>query len=234
MSSGRIFLADDEPSVRDSVGYALEQEGFEVTAAADGDEAAALLDDGIPYELLILDILMPGPSGLDICREVRSRSAVPIIILTAKDAEVDKVVGLEVGADDYVTKPFSVRELLGRVRAQLRRRELDRSPLAEAVRIESGPVTIDLVRHVATVRDVPINLTRSEFQLLRLLVGRAGEVFGRRQIMEELWQTEFDGDERACDVHISNLRQKIELDPQNPELVLTVRGVGYKFAAPAR
>ncbi|HEY1285740.1 MAG TPA: response regulator transcription factor [Solirubrobacterales bacterium] len=230
MSSGRILIADDEPSVRDSVGYALVQEGFDVTPAADGDQASEMLGNGIPFDLLILDIMMPGPSGLDICRDVRSRSAVPIIVLTAKDAEVDKVVGLEVGADDYVTKPFSVRELLGRVRAQLRRRELDRSPLAEAVRIESGQVVIDLVRHVATVREVPINLTRSEFQLLRLLAGRAGEVFARRQIMEELWQTEFDGDERACDVHISNLRQKIELDPQNPELVLTVRGVGYKFA----
>jgi len=156
---------------------------------------------------------------------------VPIILLTAKDAEVDKVVGLEVGADDYVTKPFSVRELLGRVRAQLRRRELDRAPLSHAVKVEAGPVAIDLVRHVATVRGEPVNLTRSEFQLLRLLVGRAGEVFPRRQIMEELWQTEFDGDERACDVHISNLRQKVERDPQNPELVLTVRGVGYKFEA---
>jgi two-component system response regulator RegX3 len=162
---------------------------------------------------------------------VRSRSAVPIIVLTAKDAEVDKVVGLEVGADDYVTKPFSVRELLGRVRAQLRRRELDRSPLGQAVRIEAGPVAIDLVRHVATVRGRAVNLTRSEFQLLRLMVGRPGEVFPRRQIMEELWQTEFDGDERACDVHISNLRQKVERDPQNPQLVLTVRGVGYKFSA---
>ena len=179
MSSGHILIADDEPSVRDSVGYALAQEGFEVTAAADGDEAAAMLGDGIPYDLLILDIMMPGPSGLDICRDVRSRSAVPIIVLTAKDAEVDKVVGLEVGADDYVTKPFSVRELLGRVRAQLRRRELDRAPLAQAARIESGPVAIDLVRHVATVRDVPVNLTRSEFQLLRLLVARPGEVFAR-------------------------------------------------------
>jgi two-component system response regulator RegX3 len=231
MSSGRILIADDEPSVRDSVGYALAQEGFDVTAAADGDEAAEMLAaDGIPFDLLILDIMMPGPSGLDLCRDVRSRSAVPIIVLTAKDAEVDKVVGLEVGADDYVTKPFSVRELLGRVRAQLRRRELDRSPLAEAVRIESGPVAIDLVRHIATVHDVPVNLTRSEFQLLRLLVGSPGEVFARRRIMEELWQTEFDGDERACDVHISNLRQKVERDPQHPELVLTVRGIGYKFA----
>jgi two-component system response regulator RegX3 len=230
MSTGRILIADDEPSVRDSVGYALTQEGFDVTAAADGDEASELLGNGIPYDLLILDIMMPGPSGLDICRDVRSRSAVPIIVLTAKDAEVDKVVGLEVGADDYVTKPFSVRELLGRVRAQLRRRELDRSPLAQAVRIEAGPVAIDLVRHVATVRGEPVNLTRSEFQLLRLMVGRPGEVFPRRQIMEELWQTEFDGDERACDVHISNLRQKVERDPQKPELILTVRGVGYKFS----
>ncbi|HEU5143335.1 MAG TPA: response regulator transcription factor [Solirubrobacterales bacterium] len=231
MSSGRVLIADDEPSVRDSVGYALAQEGFDVTSAADGDEAAEMVGDAVPYDLLILDIMMPGPSGLDICRDVRSRSAVPIILLTAKDAEVDKVVGLEVGADDYVTKPFSVRELLGRVRAQLRRRELDRTAPAEAVRIEAGPVAIDLVRHLATVHGAPVALTRSEFQLLRLLVGRPGEVFSRRKIMEELWQSEFDGDERACDVHISNLRQKVERDPQNPELVLTVRGFGYKFDA---
>jgi two-component system response regulator RegX3 len=230
MSSGRILVADDEPSVRESVGYALAQDGFDVDVAADGHEAAEKVGgDGIPFDLLILDIMMPGPSGLDICRDVRSRSAVPIIVLTAKDAEVDKVVGLEVGADDYVTKPFSVRELLGRVRAQLRRRELDRGPLNQAVRIEAGPVAIDLVRHVAMIDGVPVSLTRSEFQLLRLLVSRPGEVFARRQIMEELWQTEFDGDERACDVHISNLRQKVERDPQRPELVVTVRGVGYKF-----
>jgi two-component system response regulator RegX3 len=230
MSSGRILIADDEPTVRDSVGYALAQEGFEVTPAIDGDDADTKLSDTIPFDLLILDIMMPGRSGLDICREVRSRSAVPIIILTAKDAEVDKVVGLEVGADDYVTKPFSVRELLGRVRAQLRRRELDRSPLVETTTIEAGPVTIDLVRHLVTVRDEQVNLTRSEFQLLRLLAARPGQVFHRGEIMEELWQSEFDGDERACDVHISNLRQKIERDAQRPELVLTVRGVGYKFA----
>ncbi|MGK2955944.1 MAG: winged helix-turn-helix domain-containing protein, partial [Solirubrobacterales bacterium] len=227
----RILVADDEPSVRDAVGYALSQEGFEVTVAVDGEDADGKLgDDGPGFDLLILDIMMPGRSGLDICREVRSRSAVPIIILTAKDAEVDKVVGLEVGADDYVTKPFSVRELLGRVRAQLRRRELDRSPTPEASRIVAGPVTIDLARHVVTVHGKTISLTRSEFQLLRLLAARPGEVFKRSQIMEELWQTEFDGDERACDVHISNLRQKVETDPQRPELVVTVRGIGYKFA----
>ena len=224
----RILVAEDETALLDFVSRNLQARGFEVLEATNGLEALALWERESP-DLLILDIMMPGPSGLDICRDVRSRSAVPIIVLTAKDAEVDKVVGLEVGADDYVTKPFSVRELLGRVRAQLRRRELDRAPLSQAVKIESGPVSIDLVRHVATVRGVPVNLTRSEFQLLRLLVARPGEVFSRAQIMEELWQTEFDGDERACDVHISNLRQKVERDPQKPELVLTVRGVGYKY-----
>jgi two-component system response regulator RegX3 len=231
MSEGRILIADDEPSVRDSVSYALQQEGYQVTSAVDGNDAEAKLAGEMPFDLLILDIMMPGPSGLDICRDVRARSTVPIIILTAKDAEVDKVVGLEVGADDYVTKPFSVRELLGRVRAQLRRRELDRAPGTEvSTRIDSGPVSIDLARHLVTVRGEQINLTRSEFQLLRLLAGNPGKVFRRHQIMEELWQTEFDGDVRACDVHISNLRQKVERDPQRPELVVTVRGVGYKFA----
>jgi two-component system response regulator RegX3 len=232
MSTGRILVADDETSVRDSVGYALEQEGFLVTTAVDGDDAERKLDSGdTEFDLLILDIMMPGRSGLDLCRDVRARSPVPIILLTAKDAEVDKVVGLEVGADDYVTKPFSVRELLGRVRAQLRRRELDRSAESTATRIDAGPVTIDLARHVVTVRGDPISLTRSEFQVLRLLAENPGQVFSRQDIMEELWQTEFRGDVRACDVHISNLRQKVEKDPQNPELVLTVRRVGYRFAA---
>jgi two-component system response regulator RegX3 len=232
MSSGRILVADDETSVRDAVGYALQQEGFEVTLAVDGDDAEEKLSaDEDHFDLLVLDIMMPGRSGLDLCRDVRARSPVPIILLTAKDAEVDKVVGLEVGADDYVTKPFSVRELLGRVRAQLRRRELDRSSSAsEAKTIEAGSVRIDLGRHLVTVRGEAVNLTRSEFQVLRLLAERPGQVFSRLEIMEELWQSEFSGDVRACDVHISNLRQKVERDPQDPELVLTVRGVGYRLA----
>jgi two-component system response regulator RegX3 len=232
MSTGRILVADDEPSVRDSVGYALSQEGFEVVLAEDGDDAESKLGDGdTGFDLLILDIMMPGRSGLDLCRDVRGRSAVPIILLTAKDSEVDKVVGLEVGADDYVTKPFSVRELLGRVRAQLRRRELDRvaGPPGGQV-IEAGQVRIDLARHLVTVGGRPVNLTRSEFQVLRLLAEHPGRVFSRKEVMEELWQSEFRGDVRACDVHISNLRQKVERDPQEPELVLTVRGVGYKLA----
>jgi two-component system response regulator RegX3 len=232
MADGRILIADDEPSVRDAVGYALEQEGFDVTLAEDGDDADRKIGAETPnFDLLILDIMMPGRSGLDICRDVRARSPVPIILLTAKDAEVDKVVGLEVGADDYVTKPFSVRELLGRVRAQLRRRELDRtSSEREGKTIDAGPVRIDLARHLVTIRGEPVNLTRSEFQVLRLLAERPGQVFSRLEIMEELWQSEFSGDVRACDVHISNLRQKIERDPQEPELVLTVRGVGYRLS----
>jgi two-component system response regulator RegX3 len=232
MADRRILIADDEPSVRDAVGYALQQEGYDVTLAEDGHDADRKLGNDAPgFDLLILDIMMPGRSGLDICRDVRARSPVPIILLTAKDAEVDKVVGLEVGADDYVTKPFSVRELLGRVRAQLRRRELDRSSSGpEGKMIEAGPVRIDLARHLVTIRGEPVNLTRSEFQVLRLLAERPGQVFSRLEIMEELWQSEFSGDVRACDVHISNLRQKIERDPQDPKLVLTVRGVGYRLA----
>jgi two-component system response regulator RegX3 len=203
-----------------------------VTLAVDGDDADTKVADGAPhFDLLILDIMMPGRSGLDICRDVRSRSPGPIILLTAKDAEVDKVVGLEVGADDYVTKPFSVRELIGRVRAQLRRRELDRGLTdGDGKTIETGPVRIDLARHLVSVRGKAVNLTRSEFQVLRLLAEHPGQVFSRLEIMEELWQSEFSGDVRACDVHISNLRQKIESDPQQPELVLTVRGIGYRLA----
>lgn len=235
MSRGRILVADDEPSVRESVGYALKQEGFDVTIAEDGDDADSKIGPEVDFDLLVLDIMMPGKSGLDLCRDIRGRSPVPIILLTAKDAEVDKVVGLEVGADDYVTKPFSVRELLGRVRAQLRRRELDRvngGGDENGKGIDAGEVTIDLARHLVTVRGEPVNLTRSEFQVLRLLAERPGQVFSRLEIMEELWQSEFSGDVRACDVHISNLRQKIERDPQDPELVLTVRGVGYKLIEP--
>ena len=228
----RILIADDEPSVRDAVGYAC---GRRVSTSRSPSTARTPTASSAARTrgstCVILDIMMPGRSGLDICRDIRARSPVPIILLTAKDQEVDKVVGLEVGADDYVTKPFSVRELLGRVRAQLRRRDLDRSStVTEAKTIDAGPVRIDLARHLVSIRGEPVNLTRSEFQVLRLLAERPGQVFSRLEIMEELWQSEFSGDVRACDVHISNLRQKVERDPQDPELVLTVRGVGYKLA----
>ena len=227
----RILLVDDETSVRESAGYSLEQEGFDVVLADSAEQAdERLAADG--FDLLILDIMMPGRSGLELCKEVREESSVPIILLTAKDSETDKVEGLEAGADDYVTKPFSLRELAGRVRAQLRRRDLDRRSNGESAVLAVGSVTVDLARHRVTVRGERVRLTRSEFQVLRLLIESPGQVFSRQQIMEELWQTEFEGDVRACDVHISNLRQKIEQDPQKPELVLTARGKGYRFATP--
>jgi two-component system, OmpR family, response regulator RegX3 len=224
-----VLLVEDEDSFVEALTVGLKREGFRVRTAHDGAEALELFDVVKP-DLVLLDVMLPKISGVDVCRELRRRSTVPIIMVTAKGSEIDTVVGLEVGADDYVTKPFSVRELIGRVRAQLRRRELDRTTAPEASRIEAGAVHIDLARHLVTVRGEPVNLTRSEFQVLRLLAERPGQVFSRLEIMEELWQSEFRGDVRACDVHISNLRQKIERDPQEPELVLTVRGVGYKLA----
>jgi two-component system response regulator RegX3 len=231
MSSGRILIADDEPSVRDSVGYALVQEGFEVTAAADGDEASEKVSDGVPYDLLILDIMMPGPSGLDICRDVRSRSAVPIIILTAKDAEVDKVVGLEVGADDYVTKPFSSRELVARMRAVLRRRG-DADEVAETA-LESGPVRMDVDRHVVTVRGGTVQLPLKEFELLQVLLRNADRVLTRMQLIDRVWGADYVGDTKTLDVHIKRLRAKIEQDPARPRHIVTVRGLGYKCESAA-
>ncbi|MFL6081178.1 MAG: response regulator [Ornithinibacter sp.] len=227
------LVVDDDPTVGDVVGAYLHRAGFEVHRAADGVTALALAADATP-DVVVLDLMLPGIGGLEVCRRLRrDHPRLPVVMLTALGEEEDRILGLEVGADDYVTKPFSVRELLGRVRAQLRRRELDRSDGTDGAEIQAGPVSIDLARHLVTVRGEPTNLTRSEFQVLRLLAGSPGQVFSRKEIMEELWQTEFRGDVRACDVHISNLRQKVERDPQNPELVLTVRRVGYRFAESA-
>jgi two-component system response regulator RegX3 len=173
--------------------------------------------------------MMPRMSGLDVCRTLRGESDVPIIMLTARDAEVDRVLGLELGADDYVTKPFSTAELASRVRALVRRRELDRSGGRAGV-VEAAGIRIDLVRHEVAVDDRPVQLTASEFKVLQLLVGEPDRVFSRRQIMEHLWLSPFVGDVRACDVHISNLRRKIEADPKLPRRIVTVREVGYKLA----
>ena len=232
MSSGRILIADDEPSVRDSVGYALAQEGFEVTPAADGDEAAERVGDGIPYDLLILDIMMPGPSGLDICRDVRSRSAVPIILLTAKDAEVDKVVGLEVGADDYVTKPYRLRELVARMRAVLRRAPRDRNGDASGEVLEVGDVALDPERHEVVIRGDHVQLPLKEFELLELLLDNAGRVLTRETLIDRVWGSDYVGDTKTLDVHIKRLRSKVEDDPSNPSRIVTIRGLGYKFEAP--
>ena len=223
----KILVADDEPAIRESLGYALRREGFEVTEAEDGDQALAEGRTG-GYDLVILDVMMPAQSGLDVCRSLRAESDVPIVMLTAKDAELDRVLGLELGADDYVTKPFSIAELISRIRALLRRRELDRSSAQSLVKT-IGSLKIDLSRHEVHVDHQLVHLTPSEFKVLALLAEEPERVFTRRQIMEHLWSSIYVGDERACDVHISSLRRKIEEDPSRPERIITVRGVGYKL-----
>ena len=225
----RILLADDEPAIRESLTYALQREDFEVTSVSNGNEALSEGRSG-SYDLVILDVMMPGQSGMDVCRALRAESDVPIVMLTAKDAEIDRVLGLELGADDYVTKPFSIAEVLSRVRAILRRRELDRSAVGTLTRIV-GDLRIDLARHEVALADETIHLTPSEFKVLALLADEPGKVFSRRQIMEHLWASAYIGDERACDVHISSLRRKIEGSASNPRRILTVRGAGYKLVA---
>jgi two-component system response regulator RegX3 len=225
--SARILLADDERDLLETVSYALRHHGLEVECVEDGEAALAAGRSGA-YDLLLLDVMMPKLSGIDVCRTLRSESDLPIVMLTAKDAELDRVLGLELGADDYVTKPFSMAELLSRVRAVLRRRELDRSARAGAVQVVGG-LRIDFARHSVEVDGRPVRLTPSEFKLLALLAEEPERVFTRRQIMEHLWETQYVGDARACDVHVSNLRRKVERDPAHPDRILTVREVGYKL-----
>ncbi|MBA3788032.1 MAG: response regulator transcription factor [Actinobacteria bacterium] len=226
--SGRILIADDEQDILDAVAYALRAEGYDVDAVTDG-EAALQAAQSTPYDLVLLDILMPRLSGTEVCRRLRSDSIVPILMLTAKDAELDRVLGLELGADDYITKPFSLAELVSRVHAILRRRDFERGAVGAAVR-EVGALRIDLARHEVEVDGRSISLTPSELKLLAFLAARPEQVYSRAQIMEHLWQTTYVGDARACDVHIYNLRQKIETDPANPQRIVTVREVGYKLA----
>jgi two-component system response regulator RegX3 len=229
MSKQRILLVDDEPDLLEPIGYALRQSGFDVDCAEDGETAVERARSE-PYDLLICDVMLPGMLGTDVCRVLRSESALPIILLTAKDAEIDRVLGLEMGADDYVTKPFSSAELVSRVRALLRRRELDRSDAAAAAVVVGG-LRIDVARHVVEVDGRPVALTPSEFKLLNLLASEPERVFARAQIMETLWESPYVGDARACDFHISNLRRKIERDPAHAERIVTVREVGYKLVA---
>ena len=225
----RILVVDDEAAIRETVGYALRGEGYEVSDAADGEEALEAAR-GNGFDVLILDLMLPKLSGVEVCRRLRAESDVPILLLTAKDAEVDRVLGLEAGADDYVTKPFSMAELVSRVRAILRRRELDRSASPGVVH-RVGGLTLDLVRYGAQVDGRAVNLTRSEFKLLALLAAEPERVFSRREIMQHLWESSYVGDQRACDIHVSNIRRKIERDPAHPERLLTVRGVGYRLLA---
>jgi two-component system response regulator RegX3 len=224
--TARILVVEDEPAIADAVGYALRGEGHEVETVEDGERAIAAAQER-PFDLLVLDLMLPGISGVEVCRQVRGGSAVPILMLTARDAEVDRVLGLEAGADDYVTKPFSMSELVARVRAILRRRHLDAEE-AHPTR-DVGGVRLDLERYEATVDGEPVQLTQSELKLLALLARDPGRVYSRREIMRHLWDSEFVGDERAADLHVSNIRRKIERHPENPERLLTVRGAGYKL-----
>jgi two-component system response regulator RegX3 len=218
-----ILLVDDDPGVLDVVAFTLRREGYEVDEEKDGTSALAKARSN-GYDIVILDIMLPGLSGSDVCRALRAESDVPILMLTARDAELDRVQGLELGADDYVTKPFSTPELLSRVRAILRRRELDRVTVRKL-----GGLQIDLGRQEVFVDDERVHLTLSEFKVLSLLAEVPDSVVSRRDLMKHLWASDHVGDEHACEVHVSNIRRKIEVDPSQPQRLLTVRGMGYKL-----
>ena len=224
-----VLVVDDDPGVLDVVAFTLRREGFDVDEERDGPRALAAAR-ARDYDIVILDIMLPELSGSEVCRALRAESDVPIVMLTARDAERDRVLGLELGADDYVTKPFSSAELLGRVRAILRRRELDGASSRAAVR-HLGGLHLDLGRHQVTVDGEPVRLTLSEYKVLALLAEQPDRVVSRRELMQHLWASEHVGDEHACEVHISNLRRKIEQDPSHPQRLLTVRGLGYKLVA---
>ena len=223
----RILLVEDEPSLVETVRYALEREGFGVIVARDGQEALDRFA-AEPPDLVILDLMLPVVSGLDVCRRIRETSMVPIVIVTAKDAEADKVAGLELGADDYVTKPFSVRELVSRVRANLRRSQMT-VPDAAGVVLTGGPIRLDAARHVVTVRGDPVAFPPKEFELLESFLRSPGKLLTRERLIQRIWGGDYVGDTKTLDVHVKRLRQKIERDPHEPEHLLTVRGLGYKF-----
>jgi len=227
--SSSILLVDDDPGLLDVVAFMLRREDFDVDEERDGTAALERARQN-GYDIVILDVMLPGMSGTDVCRALRAESDVPILMLTARDAEIDRVLGLELGADDYVTKPFSTAELLSRVRAILRRRDLDRATGAATVR-RLGGLQIDLGRHEVSVDGDRVHLTLSEFKVLSLLAEQPERVVSRRELMQHLWASEHVGDEHACEVHISNLRRKIEKDPTQPERLVTVRGMGYKLIA---
>ncbi len=224
----RILVVEDEESFSDPLSYLLRKEGYAVAVAATGPEALAEFEKN-GADLVLLDLMLPGIPGVEVCRQLRTRSAVPIIMLTAKDSEVDKVVGLEMGADDYVTKPYSSRELLARVRAVLRR-HADVEEAAPAT-LEAGPVRMDVERHVVTVNGRKTSMPLKEFELLELLLRNAGRVLTRGQLIDRVWGSDYVGDTKTLDVHVKRLRAKVEPDPGHPQHILTVRGLGYKFDA---
>lgn len=224
----RILIVEDEAALSEPLAYLLGREGYETVVAADGFAALAEFDrDGA--DLVLLDLMLPGLSGTEVCRELRQRSAVPIIMLTAKDSEVDIVVGLELGADDYVTKPYSTRELLARIRAVLRRQS-DAGAFDDAV-LNAGPVRMDVEKHQVTVDGAVVGMPLKEFELLELLLRNAGRVLTRGQLIDRVWGADYFGDTKTLDVHVKRIRSKIEPDPSNPRMLVTVRGLGYRFEA---
>ncbi|WP_435298570.1 response regulator [Timonella sp. A28] len=233
----RILVVEDEESYREPLTYQLTREGFDVVAVASGSEALDAYDEELP-DLVLLDLMLPGLSGTEVCRELRLRGDVPVIMLTAKDGEIDKVVGLELGADDYVTKPYSFRELLARMRAVLRRRQGSSSTETaerhvsddDSQVLAAGPVRMDVERHIVTVHGESVSFPLKEFDLLEYLLRNAGRVLTRGQLIDRVWGSDYVGDTKTLDVHVKRIRAKIEEDPGNPQLVLTVRGLGYKFA----
>ncbi|TPG14078.1 response regulator transcription factor [Pedococcus bigeumensis] len=222
----RILVVEDEISFSDPLSYLLRKEGYEVAVAETGPEALEDFDRS-GADLVLLDLMLPGLSGTEVCRAIRSRSNVPVIMLTAKDSEIDKVVGLEIGADDYVTKPYSSRELLARIKAVLRRLAEPEDLLPAT--IEAGPVRMDVERHIVTVSGEPTQLPLKEFELLEMLLRNTGRVLTRMQLIDRVWGSDYVGDTKTLDVHVKRLRAKIEPDPADPRHIVTVRGLGYKF-----
>jgi two-component system response regulator RegX3 len=220
------MVVEDEESFSEALSFMLRREGYEVEVAGDGNTAMDAFERH-GADLILLDLMLPGLSGLEVCRQIRVKSQVPIIMLTAKDGEIDKVVGLEIGADDYVTKPFSSRELLARVRSVLRRNGESEELIASTV--EAGPVRMDVDRHVVTVRGEAVAMPLKEFDLLELLVRNSGRVLTRAQLIDRVWGADYVGDTKTLDVHVKRLRAKVEQDPANPLHLVTVRGLGYKF-----
>jgi len=222
----RILVVEDEVSYSDPLSYLLKKEGYEVAVTETGPEALEEFDRA-GADLVLLDLMLPGLPGTDVCRALRQRSSVPVIMLTAKDDEIDKVVGLEIGADDYVTKPYSSRELLARIKAVLRRRA-EPEDLMPAT-LEAGPVRMDVERHVVTVNGEQASMPLKEFELLEMLLRNTGRVLTRMQLIDRVWGSDYVGDTKTLDVHVKRLRAKIEPDPGNPQHIVTVRGLGYKF-----
>jgi len=223
----RVLVVEDEESFSDALSYMLRKEGFEVSIAGTGTEAMTEFDRS-GADIVLLDLMLPEMSGTEVCRQLRQRSNVPIIMVTARDSEIDKVVGLEIGADDYVTKPYSPRELVARVRAVLRRQVGDGGELVPPT-LSAGPVRMDIDRHVVTVNGESVQLPLKEFELLELLLRNAGRVLTRGQLIDRVWGADYVGDTKTLDVHVKRLRSKIEPEPSTPRYIVTVRGLGYKF-----